>query len=74
MKTKEQLLKEHAEWTVKYMQAHEHIGELLSTIRELPEQESMEKLISIWTQLEWAQTNLDMAWVEMLEIQEKLSQ
>jgi hypothetical protein len=70
MKTKQQLKKEHSKWTVKYMEAHRRIGDLLPSLGT-PVQ--MSELLNTWPELVKAQKEMSIAWDKMLKIQEALS-
>jgi len=70
MKTKQQLKKEHGKWTVKYVEAHRRIGDLLPSL-ETPIQ--MGELLNTFPELAKAQKEMSIAWDKMLEIQEALS-
>ena len=70
MKTKQQLKEEHGKWTVKYMEAHKRIADLLPSLGTTLQ---MDELMNISPRLVEAQKEMSMAWDKMLEIQEALS-
>jgi len=77
METREQLLKEHTEWTVKYVKAHERVVSLLPPCKEIREGEeppvwipTMESL----AEFESAKKDEETALAKLREIMEKLSQ
>jgi len=77
MVTREQLLKEHTEWTVKYVKADEHLKSLLPQVANVSEGEKLKPFII--TQ-EWlaecarAEKDVSIALTKLQEIREKLSQ
>ena len=77
METREQLLKEHAEWTVKYVKADEHLKSLLPPIADLSKGEKLQPFIPTEESLaefSSAERDINTALTKLREIMEKLSQ
>ena len=72
MKTKQQLKEEHGKWTVKYMEAHKRIGDLLP-VPSLETSVQMQELLEVFPELEKAEKEMSIALDKMREILEALS-
>ena len=71
---KKQLRVEYAELKANYVEAHKRIEELISGVRELPEEEKIEELILIYPELDTIDEYMDTIWNQILKIRVKLSQ
>ncbi|MBA7706740.1 hypothetical protein ES703_115597 [subsurface metagenome] len=77
METKEELMREHSRWTVKYVNADKHLKELLPPVANLSELEKMQPFIiteESLAEFERAGRDVETALNKLREIREKLSQ
>jgi len=77
METKEELLKEHAKWTVKYVKADEHLKSLLPPVADLSKGEKLQPFIPTEESLaefSRAEEDVKTALNKLREILEKLSE
>ena len=77
METREQLLKKHAEWTVKYVEADERLKALLPSVANLSKGEKMQGFIltkESLAEFSKAEEDVKTALNKLQKIQEKLAQ
>lgn len=77
METREQLLKEHAEWTVKYVEADKRLKALLPPVADLSKGEKLQPFIPTKESLaefSRAEEDVKTALAKLREILDKLSQ
>lgn len=77
METREELLKEHTEWTVKYVNADKHLKDLLPPVANLSAGEKLQPFIvteESLAEFESAEKDVETALNKLREIREKLSQ
>ena len=76
METKEELLKEHTKWTVKYVNADKHLKDLLPSVANLSAGEKLQPFIiteESLAEFERAEKDVETALSKLREILEKLS-
>ena len=77
METKEELMKEYAKWTAKYIKADEYLKSLLPPVVDLSKGEKLQPFIlteESLAEFERAEKDVETALNKLREILEKLSQ